>query len=849
APLLFKNQIVTKIKQEANKQLNATLNFDNHISLSFFRNFPHASLGVKDLSIVGKGEYAGDTLAYVGHLHVVIDLFSLFGGKTYQIRNVELDDPYIQLLVDSSGNANWDITIPDTSSVSGDTSSSFKAALQKYAVNDGRLIFSDASSGFYIAAVGLNHSGNGDFSQDVFDLSTHSEIKALTVAYGGIPYIDNTQTDIDADININLPQSKYTFGQSTIKLNDLLLGVDGYVSLPDSNDIAMDINFKANKADFKSFLSLIPAIYQKNFGKLKTSGTLAFNGFVKGIYNDHRIPSFELQLKVNKGMFQYPSMPEPLSDVNLDLALKNDDGDLDHTFINVRQLHFLMGSNPFDAHLTIQNPKSDPLVDGAVKGKVDLTEVSKIYPLEKGTKLSGKLNLDVQAKGRLSAVENKKYDQFNAKGQVLADNVVYSSSAWPEGVSIHQGQLAFSPQQVKVKDLSAGIGKSDIKADGQLDNLFGYLFGKDKLKGSLNVVSHLLNLNEMMGADTATTTTDTTSAVKAVVIPKNIDFNLLVNIGRFVYDSYDLRNVQGNVRVADGILTIKNVTANMLEGTAKLSGTYNTQNAKVPKTNLSLDVSHINIQKAFKTFNTVRALAPVAAFVQGNFSGNIDLSTLLTQELLPVLSSVNSKGKISIPDFNIKGFAPLQKLSTEIGIKQLQNLNINKVLLNFAVDSGYLHVRPFDFAVDSIKMTVAGRNGLNAAMDYNINMDIPRSKLGNVNSGLTNLIAQANKAAGTNVDLGDKINVGVHLGGTVTNPQVHLDLTKEKEQVTNALKATATQKLNQAKNKLLDQVFKGDTSKNDATSKPQQEKGNLKNKLKKGLNSLFNTKKDTAKKH
>lgn len=846
APLLFKKQIVTKIKQEANKQLNATINFDNDISLSFFRNFPNASLGVNDLSIVGKGEYTGDTLAYVDQLHIVIDLTSLFGGKTYQIRDVALDKPYIQLLVDSSGNANWDIMKEDTTTSIADTSSSFKAALQKYEINDGRLIYSDSSSGFYLKALGLDHTGKGDFTQDVFDLSTSSHAKALTIVYGGIPYLNDIETDIDADININVPESKYTFTKNTIKLNGLTLGVDGYVAMPDSNNIAMNISFKANKANFKNFLSLIPAIYQKDFDDLKASGTMAFNGFVKGVYNEDRIPAFGLQLAVDNGMFQYPSVPEPLSDVNLDLAVKNADGNLDHTLINIKQLHFLMGNNPFDAHVTIQNPKSDPLIDGAVKGKLNLSEVSKIYPLEKGTKLDGMLNMDVQAKGRLSAVENKQYEQFNAKGQVLANDVVYQSASLPQGVNIHHGLLTFSPQQVKVSGLTAHIGKSDIQAEGGLNNFFGYLFGKDKLKGNLDVNSQLLNLNEIMGADTVAAT-DTTSQVKAVIIPKNIDFNLQTNVGRFVYDNYDLTNVQGSIEVANGILTIKNISADMLDGSAKLSGVYNTQNPEVPKTDISFKVNNIDIQKAFRTFNTVQALAPVAAFVQGNFSGDIDLSTLLNENLYPKLMSVNSIGNITIPNLNIKGFTPLQKMASTLGIQQLQNLDIHKLLLHFKIDSGFLKVKPFDFVVDSIRMNVAGRNGLNKVMDYTINMDIPREKLGDVNNELTNLIVQANKATNGNLDLGNNVVVGVHLKGTVTDPQISLDLSEEKSRIEEALKSEAKQQLSQGATKLLDQIFKNDSTKTDTAQRKQPVKENLKNTLQKGLKGIFNKKKDTGK--
>ncbi len=848
APFLFKDQIVSKIKQEANNQLNAAVDFDKDISLGFFRHFPNASLGVNDLSIVGKNEYAGDTLAYIGELNIVIDLFSLFGGGTYQIRNVVLDDPYIQLLVDSAGKANWDIVKETEADTASTSASPFKVALQQYAIHNGRLVFSDSSTGFYLEARGLDHSGKGDFTQDVFDLKTQSHAKALTIAYSGVPYLSKIATDIDADININVPKSKYTFSQSTLRLNGLTIGADGWVALPDSDDIAMDLSFSAQEADFKNFLSLIPAIYQKNFDELKASGKMMFSGFVKGVYNTQRIPAFGLQLAVSDGMFQYPSVPEPLSQVNLDLNIKNDDGNIDHTFINVKQLHFLLGNNPFDAHLTVQNPQSDPLIDGAVKGKLNLSEVAKIYPLEEGTKLGGMLDIDVQAKGRMSAIEQENYSDFQASGEILANNLLYQSTSLEQRINIPEGKLAFSPKAVKVSDFKANIGESDLLANGGLDNFFGYLFSQQDLKGTLDIRSQLLNLNQIMGTDStetasaAETTTDTTGGVKAVIIPKNINFDLTTHIGRFVYDNYDLRNVQGRVKVADGILTIKNISANMLEGNAKLSGTYNTQNPEVPKTDISFSADHIDIQKAFKTFNTVQALAPVAAFVQGNFSGNVDFSTLLNGKLYPKLTTVNSLGQLRFPNLHITGFDPLKQLAAKLNIPKLKDLDLNKLLIHFKIDSGFLKVKPFDLTVDGIKMQVAGKNGLNKIIDYTINMKIPREKLGDANKGLTHLIANANQAAGTEIDLGEEVDITVHMGGTITQPKIKLDLSKEKGQVTNALKSAAQQKLKD----LLTSGSDSTRNKQDTAEKSQPEQGALKDAVKKGLNSLFNKKKDTS---
>ena len=65
-------------------------------------------------------------------------------------------------------------------------------------------------------------------------------------------------------------------------------------------DIDMDITFKTTKTDFKTLLSLIPAIYMKDFEDVKTSGKLALNGFAKGTYNDSILPAFDFIIYAEK---------------------------------------------------------------------------------------------------------------------------------------------------------------------------------------------------------------------------------------------------------------------------------------------------------------------------------------------------------------------------------------------------------------------------------------------------------------------------------------------------------------------------------------------------------------------
>jgi hypothetical protein len=97
----------------------------------------------------------------------------------------------------------------------------------------------------------------------------------------------------------------------------------------------MDIKFKSPTNDFKDILSLVPGIYKKDFANIKTSGEAAFNGFVKGIYSPQQMPAYDVNLEVRNGSFQYPDLPKPVKNIQLDLHAVNPDGISDNAVLDI----------------------------------------------------------------------------------------------------------------------------------------------------------------------------------------------------------------------------------------------------------------------------------------------------------------------------------------------------------------------------------------------------------------------------------------------------------------------------------------------------------------------------------
>jgi len=179
-----------------------------------------------------------------------------------------------------------------------------------------------------------------------------------------------------------------------------------------NEDINLVLTFNAPKTNFKNILSLIPAIYAKEFQNIETSGNLTLEGNVKGIYSENNLPAFALNLSVDDGMFKYPDLPKAVTNIDIKTRISNRGGDADNTIIDVSRLNLKMAENPIKISLLVKTPVSDPDITGKIKGELDLAKVSEFYPLAKDEKLNGTFVTDITLQGKLSAVEKQQYENF-----------------------------------------------------------------------------------------------------------------------------------------------------------------------------------------------------------------------------------------------------------------------------------------------------------------------------------------------------------------------------------------------------------------------------------------------------
>lgn len=794
APYLFKSQIVSFVKNQINKNLTARVDFKD-VDISFFRRFPRVAVALDQLQVVGTGEFASDTLIAAKKIDAAVNIMSVIKGKDMTIYSVFVDEPRIHVLVNKEGKANWDITRPDTSiSTEPSVSKPFQLSLQKYAINNGYIEYDDRSSDMHAEIFQLQHEGSGDFTSDKFTLVTQTKADAVNFTYGAIPYLANTQTGIDADIQIDNTTNTYTFQTDKINLNELKLAAGGFFQLANDSTYKMDIKFNAPSTDFKNILSLVPVVYQKDFKGIKTSGQALFNGFVKGTYSESQIPAYNINLDVKNGFFQYPDLPKPVKNINLALKVDNPDGITDHTVVSIPNAHIELDNDPFDFRLLVKNPVSDMFIDAAAKGKLDLSKVAQLVKLEAGTQLAGLLNADVNVVGKVNAIQNQQFDQFTAGGTIDLNNFLYASKDYPDGVKLDNLQSSFNPKNVVLSNVSGQYLKTNFNANGQINNLLAYVLKNKPLDGILNVKADKINLNDWMGVSTDTASSTTTAeGSQPFAVPSNISFVVNAEAGDVHYDKLDIKNLSGTLQIADETVQLKNVKGNALDGTMNINGSYATANSKQnPDISLTYDVKDLDVEKTFYAFNTVQKLMPIGQFIAGKLNSSLTMKGRLGENMMPDLGSLTGNGNLLLIQGFLSKFKPLEQIAQTLNIKELDQISIKDIKNYIEFTNGKVMVKPFKTKIKDIEMEIGGFHGFDQSLDYVINLKVPRAMMGEKgNAFVNNLVTQVN-SKGVPVKLGDIVPIQVKLGGSIKNPQIKTDLKQTATNIADDLKQQAT---------------------------------------------------------
>lgn len=495
-PVIFKDDIKATLNEQIDQNVDATVYFDaNQFDISLIRHFPSLNVSLGDFGVIGKDNFEGDTLLSLQEFSIDINVMSVISGSQIEINQISLIEPTIYVQVLEDGTANYDIAKSDSTQTQEETTASRSNAqisIKGWEIVRGNIIYNDKSLATFAQIKNLNHEGSGNFTEDVFDLATKTTIDAFTVSYDGVSYFNKNAIDAAFMILIDMPNSTYTFKpdfQNYIKVNDLRLGFEGFLKHPHA-DYEMDVKFGIQESNFKSLLSLVPAIFLEGFEQIKVDGDLAFDGLAKGMYSEARelFPAFHLNLKVNNGRLQYPDLPKAVEDINIDMEVDNPDGVLANTLTDIKKINMSLGSNPVSGKIKVKGIEEFD-VAAQINAKINLEELASMFPME-GYELKGLYTLDLNANGVYSDARQS-IPKIDAKMEVA--NGYIKSAEYPIPVenltvltNVENTTGKFEDTYIQITNAKMLVDNEPFKITGKVYNMADYTYDF-KVNGTLDL--------------------------------------------------------------------------------------------------------------------------------------------------------------------------------------------------------------------------------------------------------------------------------------------------------------------------------------------------------------------------
>ena len=481
--------------------------------------------------------------------------------------------------------------------------------------------------------------------------------------------------------------------------------------------ITADIKVKADLADIEKMFPI---------DSLVIRGLLDADIKIKGTYDEEKktMPFVDANITLNSGYLKYKNSPLEMDSIHFDAEMNDTTGHWQDARIDLHDLSFLLDGEPFTAQGNVTDLQN---YDYALKidGLVDLGKLTKLYPVA-STTLNGTADFDLNTSGNLAELEAKKFQQLKTTGTLEIKNFACKNPALTQSFHLDDALFTFNPDNIVLERFQAEYGKSNLSLSGHLYNYIPFLLRNSApIKGDLTLHCDTIDMNQWFPSSAPTTTATSSHSLptpQPFIIPKNIGFIIDSDIKMFKFGAIDFANVDGEIRIKNGTLTMNETGFSTMDSQFKITGDYNSMDSTQPFFDMVVKINKLDFDKAYKTIIDPKGTAPA----MGNFSTLYTLSGLVAPGFSPIYESLKGKGKILIDSVTLKGMKLFNHITSTAHKNEFQDPNLRDISLDTEIKNGKFIVYPFTIKVGKFLTEIEGEQSIiDESINYLIKLSVP----------------------------------------------------------------------------------------------------------------------------
>jgi hypothetical protein len=324
--------------------------------------------------------------------------------------------------------------------------------------------------------------------------------------------------------------------------------------------------------------------------------------------------------------------------------------------------------------------------------------------------------------------------QWLVKGSIDIDEGTINLSAFSYPIEIPAIRMNFEPEALTVKEGRIKIDKSDFQLSGNLKNVLSYFRGDSILRGSFSFFSNTTDVSQLMSLTSGIGNKEVTAAEKTensgedstytgpYMVPKGLDVLLRANIKKATLGIDTATNINGNLRVNDGILLLDEITFATPAARMQLTAMYRTPRKNHLFLGLDYHMLDVEIGELLTMIPDIDSLMPMLRSFGGKGEFHIAVEAYLDSLYNIKKSTLRGASSIKGNDLVLMDGETFSEIAKTLKFNKKTKNRVDTLSAEFTIFRDEIDVYPFLIVMDKYKAVVAGRHNFDLSFDYHISV-------------------------------------------------------------------------------------------------------------------------------
>lgn len=711
---LRQDKITTALTAKVNESVNTRISYGD-IRVTIFESFPNITVRFNDLLVepspyYDRTQFRGennDTLFYASSFSLTVSLPSLLTG-TVAIRAISARDGEVTLLTDKRGNINYEVFTEQKEDAKNVNLKNITA------VNIG-IVVNDRSSEMRVAGSLSAAALGGEIFRSGIYINTGvtamiDSVNIKSIAFREIP--------VKAVVRLRKSANSLTVAKGLLAVGDLNFEIDGNVNYSTST---VDLSVAGKKINISSVISLLPEKWRSFTGSITPSGIVDLRGKITGPYGEAGNPHFEVSYDLGDGKMSHSVTGFRVNNLSFRGGLTNGDLNSAETFhCTIEDLKATYGSASVNGSFMINN-LNRPHINLSLDGDLDFNDLNRIMKsgdihdqkgsVKVGIRLAGTIPDTMGLVAALPMLKPEISLAFTEFGAAMAERGI--------AVSDMNGLLAIGNDLV-ADSLSFTFREQHFTIDALMKNFIPWMAGRPEILDITGEV-HADRFVTAMFTDKKSDTTST-GGRQMNIFPADVRANVILRADKLIFNDFTADNLITSINYKPFVLTFRDIRAEGLDGILAGEFMLGRQKEGGYITRTVLNVTDIDINKAFKSFKNFGQDFIVSDNLHGNLTGNMTMLSPLDASYKISKKALVAEAHLLITDGKLANFGPAEKLSSYLDIDELKDISFFRLENDLYINNGNVSIPKMLINSSAVNFTVYGTHNFNNDYSYHVRL-------------------------------------------------------------------------------------------------------------------------------